>query len=389
LGGCLSTGDPEESSRITGGTVTVYSSLPRHGVSAPAAAAVAAGERLALSDAGGRAGDLRVRLKRLDSNDPDDWMWDPDRVSANAEQAADDDTAIAYIGELEYGASAVSVPITNDAGILQVSPADGLTSLTRRLPGRPRVGPERYYPTGERSFLRLVPNDLLQAEILLEQIRTSGARRLAVVFDQEIYGRELAGEIVARARRDGPEPVTSEEYRHRVDEIPDTARALAESSPDAVVYAGVAGPDTGRLLAAIDLRLPGTPVFATSGVLARDRARPIPLAPATVEAYSPIRPTVEIGAEGRRLLRRLRASEGGAVARPEALYGYEAMRLVLHTIGQVGPDRTRVIRRALTVRKRHSPLGEYGVRATGDVDGQPFALWALRDGRFEFERMVE
>jgi branched-chain amino acid transport system substrate-binding protein len=143
LGGCLSTREPEESSRISGGTVTVYSSLPRHGVSAPVAAAVAAGERLALADAGHRAG-ARVRLRRLDSTDPGDRLWDPDRVSANAEQAADDETAIAYIGELDYGASAVSVPITNDAGILQVSPSDGLTSLTRSVPGRRRAGPERY-----------------------------------------------------------------------------------------------------------------------------------------------------------------------------------------------------------------------------------------------------
>jgi branched-chain amino acid transport system substrate-binding protein len=148
------------------------------------AAAVAAGERLALADAGHRAGALRVRLRHLDSTDPGDRLSDPDRVSANAEQAADDETAIAYIGELDYGASAVSVPITNDAGILQVSPGDGLTSLTRSVPGRPRAGPERYYPTGERSFLRLVPNDLLQAEVMLEQIRERGARRLALVFDE-------------------------------------------------------------------------------------------------------------------------------------------------------------------------------------------------------------
>jgi branched-chain amino acid transport system substrate-binding protein len=389
LGGCLSTGDAEEGSRISGGTVTVYSSLPRHGVSAPVAAAVAAGERLALADAGRRAGGLRVRLRQLDSTDPGDRLWDPDLVSANAEQAADDETAIAYIGELDYGASAVSVPITNDAGILQVSPGDGLTSLTRSVPGRPRAGPERYYPTGERSFLRLVPNDLLQAEVMLEQIRERGARRLALVFDGEIYGRELASQLVARARRDGPQPVVSEEYSQRVEDIPDIARSLAEAGPDAVAYAGVAGPGTGRLLAAIDLRMPGTPVFATGGMLARDPARPVPVAPVTVDAYTPIRPASEIRPAGRRILRRLQEADGEAVARPEAVYGYEAMRLVLDAIARAGPDRQRVIRRALEVRERRSPLGDYGVRATGDVDGQRLALWELRDGRLRFERMVE
>jgi branched-chain amino acid transport system substrate-binding protein len=386
LGGCLGRGPREESSRISGGTVTVYTSLPRHGVSHAASAAVAAGQRLALADAGGRAGGLRVRLVALDSTEPGDRLWDPGRVNANAERAVDDDTTIAYLGDLDYGASAVSVPITNDAGILQVSAGDSLTSLTREPPGRPRAGPARYYPTGIRNFLRLVPNDLLQAETILEQVRLSGAERLAIVFDQDIYGRELAGEILARARRDGPEPVRSEEYRGQVEDIPDIARSLAEGRPDAVVFAGVAGPGIGRILAAIDSHMPAIPVFATSGMLVRDR--PIPAAPWRVEAYTPFRPAVELPRWGERVLRRVRKREGRDVARPEAVYGYEAMRLVLDAIGEAGPDRRRVIASALAIRTRRSPLGTYRVRATGDVDGEAFALYALRNGRFEFDRVV-
>jgi branched-chain amino acid transport system substrate-binding protein len=111
--------------------------------------------------------------------------------------------------------------------------------------------------------------------------------------------------------------------------------------------------------------------------------------PATVRAVSPIRPAAELGPDGRRLLARIRAAEGPALAQPEAIYGYEALRLVLDAIGGAGADRRRVIGNALRSRKRRSPLGEYRVRATGDVDTHEFALWRLRNGRFEFERMVE
>src|SRR5690349_14637381 len=80
---------------------------------------------------------------------PGDETWDPSTVEANAKRAAADPDAIAYIGELDEGASAISVPVTNDAGILQVSPFDGLTSLTRDEPGTPLTnGPARYYPSG-------------------------------------------------------------------------------------------------------------------------------------------------------------------------------------------------------------------------------------------------
>lgn len=388
LGGCLGDDAPEKSSHIGGDAVTVYSSLPRHGVSAPAAWAVAAGERLALADARGRAGPLRVRLVQLDSTGPGDRLWDPARVSANAKRAADDHTAIAYIGELDYGGSAVSVPITNDAGILQVSPEDGLTSLTDTPAGRPPAGPARLYPTGIRSFLRLTPNDQLEAETMLERIRAGGAERLAILFDQQVYGRELAEQLTALARRDGPEPVHSDAYRDRVEEIPDLARKLAESRPDAVAYAGVAGPGTGPLLAAIDERLPGVPVYASAGVLARDPTRKIPAAPEQVEALSPFPPSAELPPAGRRLLRRLGAAGGHDVARPEALYGYESMRLVLDAIAAGGADRARAVRAALRIRTRRSPLGSYQVRATGDVGEERFAVYELRKGRFEFEEMA-
>jgi branched-chain amino acid transport system substrate-binding protein len=388
MSGCL--GAEERSTRIPGDKVTVYSSLPRHGVSAAAARATAAGQRMALQDAGGRAGALDVRLVELDSAEPGERLWDPDVVSMNAKRAADDPRAIAYIGELDYGASAVSLPITNEASVLQVSPTDGLTSLTRTPLGRPRAGPERYYPEDVRSFVRLVPADELVAEAVMSRVRETGADSVAVLYDGEIHSRELGGILQALARRDGPEPVETKEYRGRVDEIPDVVRDIAEDRPDLLLYAGIAGPGSGRILAQIDHSLPGVPVYSTYGMLARDPGVPIPAAPASVTTVGSIPPVSELPVQGRRLLARLRQTEGADVARPEALYGYEAMRLVLDAIRVGGADRARVMRAALRIRERgDSPLGPYRVRATGEVETSSFALYALRDGRFEFERMLE
>jgi len=165
-----------------------------------------------------------------------------------------------------------------------------------------------------------------------------------VVFDREIYGRELAGEIVARARRDGLEPVASEQYRGRPDEIPDIARGVAEARPDAVIHAGVAGRGTRRLLAAIGTQLPAVRVYAASGILARPLGAPTPTALPPVEAVGP--------------------------ALPPRRAGYEAMRLVLDAIEAGGRERRRVIEEALRLDRR------------ADTDG--LALYRLgQDGRFD------
>jgi branched-chain amino acid transport system substrate-binding protein len=386
LPGCLGRTEPE-STHVSGDVLTIYSSLPSHGPAAPMAAAIAAGERLALAEAGGEAGGRHIRLEQLDSTDQDSPLWSPDAISANADRAVKDPTTIAYLGELGFGATAVSLPITNAAGLLQVSPTDGLTSLTRTPPGRPRAGPERYYPSDMRSFLRLVPDDLLETETLLGRVNATGAQRLAVIYDADIYGRELAGEIVARARRDGPSPVASEEYTGEVDKVPDLMQTLAEAHPDVVVYAGVAGPGTGPLLAGIDRTLPGVPLYATSGILMRDPARPIPAAPERVEALGAIPPPSRIPRMGRRILRDVARRDGPRAARPEALYGYEAMKVVLDAVHRAGPNRHGVIKSALRIRSRDSAIGRYSIRATGDVDNEAFAVYDLRRGRFVFHGM--
>jgi branched-chain amino acid transport system substrate-binding protein len=319
LSGCLGDGGSKEPRRVTGDTATVYSSAPRHGPSAAVASAVMAGEQRALAEAGGRAGGLRIRLRQLPATgDQPDEPWDPALVSENASRALDDPTTIAYLGELDYGATAVSLPITNEAGVLQVSSGDGLTSLTQRPPGRPRAGPERYYPSDERTFVRLGPTDLEEAEYLVERARASGAKRIAVVFGGDIYGRELAPQIFALARRAGLDPVASEEYRGQLSEIPDIASRLADADPDVVIHAAVAGPGTARLLAEIDVRRPTAQLLATSGILAGGPSSlALPAGPARIEAIGP--------------------------AMSPRRAGYQAMRLVLDAVDEGQRDRRRVI----------------------------------------------
>src|SRR3712207_4163874 len=119
-------------SLITGDSLTVYSSLPLRGPYAAVSRDLVLAEKLALQEAGGRAGDFSVAYVSLDSTDPETGRWSPGRVASNARKAVQDRQTIAYLGELETGASAISVPILNEGGILQVSPRDTFGGLTAR-----------------------------------------------------------------------------------------------------------------------------------------------------------------------------------------------------------------------------------------------------------------
>ena len=371
-GGCGG-GDDDRPRVPDGDALKIYTSLPRHGDQASAGNAALAGQRLALEDRDGRAGGRRVELVPLATTEPGESTWDPEIVERNAERAADDQAAIGYVGELSGGASAVSLPVTNDAGLLQLSPQDSLTSLTQIEPGGPRGGPERYYPTKRRTFARLVPTDLSLATALVDWARERGAKRIAIVHDDRIDGRALAAQavFVADARK---LPVASVKEVETGDErgaYADTAQSLADGdeAPDAVLYTGTAR-GTGDVFAG-ELRkaLPRTGLYA-AGFPAENSG----FTAAGTRVVSTTAPPSSYPPRARTVLDRV-----GGDAPVAALYGYESMRLVLEAIDRAGPraaDRAAVAREALRAGPRpDSVLGDLEITRSGDVADQRVAAY--------------
>jgi len=104
------------------------------------------------------------------------------------------------------------------------------------------------------------------------------------------------------------------------------------------------------------------------------------------EVLKPAAPASAYGRRGRAVLRRLRLQSGSPVA-PEALYGYDAMQLVLDAIraaGRHAGDRAAVARAALQPRVRRSVLGDYRVEASGDASAARFAGYRRAGGRLVF-----
>jgi branched-chain amino acid transport system substrate-binding protein len=387
VAGC---GGDKKEERTPGGALTVYMSLPANGAEAAAGQAVAAGARLALADAHGRAGDRPVRLVQLDDSKPTGPTWDPDAVEANAKRAARDPATIAYIGELDQGGSAISVPVTNDAGFLQVSPLDGLTTLTRDQPGAAvGTGPARYYPSTRRTFLRLVPTDALQAAELVQWAREQGVQRLAVVQDDQVFGRVLAQQVVNAAERNH---LTVPGVLERSDDPADYvefARKVAQQRPDAVLYTGVGDAPAGPLLASIRRALPAARLYGSSALAS---AVPAPPGMPPVEVLSPLLPVSEYGPRARRLHARLAPPPAAAIG-SEALYGYEAMRVVLDAVQAAGAqsgNRAAVARAALSAGSRRSVIGDYRVLPSGETSAARFGSYrrSVRGLRYLGQRMA-
>src|SRR5918912_44142 len=142
-----------------GKTLDIYSSLPMQGASRAQTTALVNGAKLALEQAGGKAGDFNIKYTPLDDSTAQAGSWTPEQTQANARKVASDKNAAVYIGEFNSGASAVSIPILNEAGVPQISPANTAVGLTTNQPGSSPGEPQKYYPTGTRTYARIVPKD--------------------------------------------------------------------------------------------------------------------------------------------------------------------------------------------------------------------------------------
>lgn len=175
---------------IIGETLTVYSVLPQ-----PArgeARDVVDGERLALQQAGGRAGAFKVNFASLDSTGGGETGDElPGQVASAVRQAIADAQVIAVIGDREAETALISVPLLNSAGILHVSPA--LTDRRFTEGGGPGE-PERFYPAGERTFFPVFPPDYEQ-----RSDEAAFARAFRTAFRRPATGAAREGHAAMRA----------------------------------------------------------------------------------------------------------------------------------------------------------------------------------------------
>jgi branched-chain amino acid transport system substrate-binding protein len=349
------TDDGVREARIVGDTLTVYSSLPLQGPLAPVSRDMVLAEKLALREAGGRAGLYTVSYVSLDDADPGRGGWDPGRVAANARKAVQDRNAIAYLGELDSGASAISLPILNEAGILQVSPRDTFGGLTERGGGRGE--PDRYYPSGRQSFARLVPGDGEQAAALLGLMRSDGVGRLVIADDRAVAGTSMGDRVERLARAAGIDVAD----RVRLDPaggVPDgLAGDVRRERADAFFYAGAYGDGAVAALRAVHAAAPRTALYGSDDLAISPQlpARAGAAAERLVLTGVDPSPQGDTGAFERRF-----AAAFGRRPDRQAVLGYRAMRLVLDAIRRAGPDaasRRKVIEQTLGLARR--PLARF------------------------------
>lgn len=400
LAGCGGTDGPAGASSSASATnadgrvVRVVHSVLPMGMSGDDTKDMVAAMRLAMEEHGQDHGIVHIDLKVNDDSGAD-GDTDPARAAAIARRIVADPASLGIIGTMTSSGTAAMAPITNRAALPVVGIAATAVRLTRRTDGLPGM-PLDMAPTGAPNMVRIVPNDARQSVAMATYMKSENAGELIVLHDDGPYGRGLAESVSRDARRAGitvrddvlistPESA-ARAGRQAAEALTDTRRPPAvfiatNSNAASLAAAKAAALANDRLL------IFGPDSMALRGVYAKLG----PVVERRVYVTSYLLPVEYYGPAGVEVAARLRAKMGHR-ATPTALYAYEAMDLLMSSIGEALPNtaalssksvkeqRQAVTRALLHTFDRGSVVGTYSVDAHGDTTNALYGAYRVEGG---------
>jgi len=398
LGVAACGGGDDNSSTSSGGgggggrtSLTIYSSLPLQGDSRPQSTDVVNGEKLALEEAGGKVGKFTIKYVSLDDATAAAGKWDPGQTSADARKAAQDASTIAYLGEFNSGASAISIPILNEANVLQVSPSNTYVGLTRSE-GADKGEPDKYYPAGKRTFGRVVPADHIQAAAQVTYQKDQGCKKTYILNDKEVYGKGIAVQVQNIAKAQGLAIAGNDGIDTKAANFRSLATKIKSSGADCMFFGGITQNKGVQVFKDVAAANPTMKLFGPDGVA--ESAFSTKLGSSVEKNTYITNPTLDpklYPPAAQDFFAKFKQKFGND-PQPYAIYGYEAMKVALLAIqnaGDKGNDKQAVIDAFFKIKDRDSVLGKYSIDENGDTTLSDYGADRVEGGKLVFDKVIK
>ncbi len=214
-------GAPKEPSK---GEVFVYVAAPLSGFQANGGQTILGGVRLMaarLNNAGGLLGYKVTVVGMDDESDSEVAVAVADEIRQMLEGGQ---PVLGVVGHYNSGQTLAAMEIYKDLSLVVITPTASEMSLTQK---------------GYRNFFRVNANDEAQAEVDAGfLVNTLGARRVAVVFNDDPYGQGLGELMAQKLTALGAEIAVRLQVAVEQADFAAEVAQIAAAAPDAVFYGG-------------------------------------------------------------------------------------------------------------------------------------------------------
>jgi branched-chain amino acid transport system substrate-binding protein len=374
------------------GPIKLYTSWPMQGAMIPEGTAMKRAVDLAVEHAGGMVAGHKIEVVNLDDASPVTGSWDGTVEAENAQKAVADRDAMVYIATYNSGAAKVSMPITNKAGMAQVTVANTYPGLTKpgNAPGEPGI----YRPTGKVNYFRAHPADDIQGGSAAKWVQCLGFKRIFILDDRQLYGKGIA-DVFAKTAQELGVQIVGHEGMESVDIDFRALLTKVKAANPALVYGGFVidsgGPQIIQQMRALGLFDAGMKFMGPDGLFS----------PALVEQATPAAvnnnvyltfaglPSDQLPTEvGKRFYADFKAKyKEDPIG--WAMYAYQASIVTLDAIKRAGAkDRGKIIEALQSTRNFEGITGSFSFDANGDTDRTDMGGFQVKDNKFQFAGLI-
>jgi branched-chain amino acid transport system substrate-binding protein len=364
---------------LTGGTQALGQSMMK-------AAQLALDHYMADHDGKGPAG-FTITIVQQDDASPTTGAWDGTIEAENAQKCVNDAACMVYFGTYNSGAAKVSMPITNAAGLAQLSPANSYPGLTRACDTCAKGEPDIYRPSGKVNYFRTNATDDLQGPAGASWAMCAGYKKVYILDDTQAYGKGIADTFEAQSKKIGLDVVG----RSSVESTDIDFRALlndVRSSGAELVYGGFVldsgGPQVIQQMDSQGLFKAGVKFMGPDGLASPSLVEQAGGADVvndnvllTFPGYLPSALTTD---SGKRFYKDY-VDQFKEEPDPYATYAYQGMQVILTSIEVAGKaDRTAILDAMRSTKDFEGITGKFSLDANGDSTLAFIYGYDIKDG---------
>jgi branched-chain amino acid transport system substrate-binding protein len=377
-------------------TAKMVSDLPLQGANRAQTTTMNNAIKLALQERDGKAGDINIEFEAMDNATAQAGQWDAAKCAENAQSAAQDEEVIGWIGPFNSGCAAVEIPINNEAGLAMISPANTYIGLTKE--GGESDEPEKYYPTGERNYARVIVADDKQGAAGAKLMEQEGMESVFILDDKETYGKGLADQFQRAAEDSGIEVVGREGIDGSAPNYRSLMNKIATENPDAIYFGGIIENNAAQLIkdkVGAGMSNDEVAFIGPDGIFVDELLTQAGDAAEGIWVTFGGLPESELSQKGKEFVDKYESTYDDAV-QPYTVYAYEAANVMLDAIeraseeagGEV-PDREAVVKQVFATEDYDGALGTWSFDEDGDTTLTELSIQRVENGEFVYQQTVD
>ncbi|MFZ4815860.1 MAG: branched-chain amino acid ABC transporter substrate-binding protein [Phototrophicaceae bacterium] len=381
-----------------GEVVKIYTSWPLQGSMQPEGQSMLDAVNLALAhylednEGVGPAG-FTIEVVATDDASPTTGSWDGVIEAENAQRCVNDADCMVYFGTYNSGAAKVSMPITNEAGIVQITPANTYPGLTKPVA---EGEPEIYRPSGEVNYFRTNAADDLQGSAGAAWAQCLGFERVYILDDRQLYGQGVADAFETRAGEIGLEIVGRSGVESTDIDFRSLLTDVLASGAD-LVYGGFVidsgGPQVIQQMDELDLFNSGVAFMGPDGLVSPALVEQVggpDVVSGNVYLTFPGLTPQQLDSEGGIRFREDFVETYGYEPSAWSTYAYQSMQVILYAVDEAGEkDRTAILETMRGIEEFEGITGTFGFDENGDPTFTTLAGNTIDEtGEFVFDTSI-